>query len=111
MERPRAIDSGPRAERFRLRGVRVGGEAGLDGLDTGGEREMFEALREGGPRKREGGGARLGLVGTFWRLEGGERVAIAVGSWLGYWLYTFIVAIFPHYFHANVEKESVPYQR
>ena len=65
MERPRAIDSGPRAERLRTRGARLGGDVGLDGTDTGGESEILEALREGGPRKREGGGARFGLVGTF----------------------------------------------
>lgn len=37
----------------------------------GGAREMLDALREGGPRKRDGGGGRWG-----WGLEG-ARVAIS----------------------------------
>lgn len=58
-------------ERARKRGSRVWG------VVVGGEvREMAEVLRDGGPRKREGGGARSG-----WRVdveaEGGERVDIA----------------------------------
>lgn len=35
---------------------------------------MFEALREGGPRKRDGGGGRLGLTFEAWSGEElGER--------------------------------------
>lgn len=55
---------GARAERVRRRGSRVsvfGGEF----------REMAELLRDGGPRKREGGGARLGCA-----VEDGVRVAM-----------------------------------
>lgn len=62
-ERPRGADvaavSGPRFERERRRGARVWEDAGcVDG--PGWLRETLEALREGGPRKREGGGARWG---------------------------------------------------
>lgn len=54
--------AGARVERVRRgsRAVVVGGEV----------REMAEVLREGGPRKREGGGARSGCLVA----EEGERV-------------------------------------
>lgn len=39
-------------------------------------RETLEALREGGPRKREGGGARWGWVVLGAAAEDGERVDI-----------------------------------
>lgn len=54
--------AGARAGRVRKgsRAVVVGGEV----------REMAEALRDGGPRKRDGGGARSG----FFVAEEGERV-------------------------------------
>lgn len=38
---------------------------------------MFEALREGGPRNRDGGGARWGC-GVLVEAELGERVVMAV---------------------------------
>lgn len=61
-----------KADRVCRRGGRVGVVVDAEvGWPVGEERERFEALREGGPRKREGGGARKGCVD-----EGGERVAI-----------------------------------
>ena len=58
--------SGARVERERRRGAR-------DWAVAGG-REMLEVLREGGPRKREGGGGRFGLrVGEAIGEELGER--------------------------------------
>ena len=55
--RPRVADaeSGARAERERRSGAR-----GCEGAGAGaaGGRLMFEAFRDGGPRKREGGGGR-----------------------------------------------------
>lgn len=43
-------------------------------MGGGEDREMAEVLRDGGPRKREGGGARSG-----WRFEGvgGKRLDIS----------------------------------
>lgn len=61
--------SAARAERERRRGARGGVEDAV--LVAGGAKETLDALREGGPRKREGGGARWG-----WGLEG-ARVAIS----------------------------------
>ena len=53
--RPSGADagSGARVERERSRGAR-----GCDGAGAAGERLMLEAFRDGGPRKREGGGGR-----------------------------------------------------
>ena len=54
--RPSGPGSGaPRAER-----VRKGAEGRdwVDALGAGGLREMLEAFRDGGPRKRDGGGGR-----------------------------------------------------
>lgn len=48
------MESGPRAERDLRRGAR-GCE--VEGAVLGG-RDMLEALRDGGPRNKEGGGAR-----------------------------------------------------
>lgn len=44
------------------RGARKGaaGRDCVDALGAGGFKEILEALREGGPRKREGGGGRWG---------------------------------------------------
>ena len=55
--RPRDADagSGPRAERERRSGAR-----GCEGPGAAGGRLMLEAFRDGGPRKREGGGGRCG---------------------------------------------------
>ena len=44
--------------------------------DVGWLRETFEALREGGPRKREGGGARWGWAEPGVAAEVGDRVDI-----------------------------------
>ena len=38
--------------------------------------EIFEALRDGGPRKREGGGGRWGLRGSFVLAVDGDSVAM-----------------------------------
>lgn len=46
-----------RRERWRTRGARVEGE-----VVGGGRREVLEALREGGPTKREGAGRRFDVV-------------------------------------------------
>lgn len=54
-DRPRLAEgSGARVERVRRRGARIwdGGIVEVAG------RETLEVLRDGGPRKREGGGAR-----------------------------------------------------
>ncbi len=74
--RPRGGDagSGARVERERRRGAR-----GCDGVVVdAGVRLMLEALREGGPRNREGGGGREG-----WGVaaEEGERVDILAFRW------------------------------
>lgn len=50
----------PRWERWRMRGTRAVGA-----LEMAGRREVFDALRDGGPTKREGAGRRLEVV--FWR--------------------------------------------
>ncbi len=65
--------SGPRFERERSRGARCLGSGGADGE----AREMVEALREGGPRKREGGGSRW-----WWGVaaEDGDNVDILSGE-------------------------------
>lgn len=64
--------SGTRAERERRRGARGGVDDAMFGLEDGAT-ETLDALREGGPRKREGGGARWG-----WAVEG-ARDAISSG--------------------------------
>ena len=55
--RPRVADagSGARAERVRSKGA-----WGCEGPGAAGGRLIFEVFRDGGPRKREGGGARWG---------------------------------------------------
>ena len=83
--RPRGADadvgSVERLERDRSRGARAW-EA--EGWAVGGEvRETLEALREGGPRKREGGGARWGCAVLGAAADDGERVAILVAGLKG----------------------------
>jgi len=67
-----APESVPRCERVRSRGARIWAEAPPGG------RERLETLREGGPRKREGGGARWEW-GEVVFAEEGERVDILAG--------------------------------
>lgn len=51
--------SGARVERERRRGARGGVDDAVFEVG-GGAKETLDALREGGPRKREGGGGRWG---------------------------------------------------
>ena len=77
------VSLGPRAERLRSRVARGWvddeGAARLDVLVTVGLSdwsEMLEALRDGGPRKREGGGGRWGFRDSLDVADVGDRVAI-----------------------------------
>ena len=67
------MGSGPRVERARRREGRAceGWEE-----DVGWLRDTFEALRDGGPRKREGGGARWGWADPGVAAEVGDKVDI-----------------------------------